>query len=119
MAASARCGTERSRNIPDLVKVTLVKDQEELVLVLETLDGVGEALGEVPDVTVLEGVDLVGAVLVDGGELDASLVDDSPLGLPRAPSASKTLYFPVRLRIGAGSPAYRLVPVQLADGALF
>lgn len=66
---------------PRGIKVGVVKHQEKLVLVLETLDRVGGTLGEVPDVAVVEGLELGGALLVNDGDEDGSGVDKAPFGL--------------------------------------
>lgn len=67
--------------LPDLVKVSLVKDEEKLVFVVETLHGVRDARGKVPDVAVANLGGLEDAVLVDGGNGDAAVVDDAPFSL--------------------------------------
>jgi hypothetical protein len=67
--------------VPDAVKVVVVEDEEELVSVLEALDCVRDALGEVPHVAHLEPVNLVLAILVDGRDQDGSGIDIAPFRL--------------------------------------
>jgi len=67
--------------VPNLVEVAVVKDEEILVLVREALNGMRRALGEVPDVAVVEFLNLVHAVLIHDGELHLAGVDDTPLRL--------------------------------------
>lgn len=67
--------------LPDLLKVTVIKGQEVLVLLIQSLNVVRNTLGEVPDVT---GIKLLGreaAVLVDSAEKKRSIVDKTPFGL--------------------------------------
>jgi len=72
--------------------VAVVKDEQELGAVLaQALQGVGDAAGEVPQVALLEVVDEVAALVVEGRDADLAVEDVGPLGL--------------------------LVPVQLADDA--
>ena len=54
-----------SRNSPGLFERSVVKDQEEFVLLLQALDGVSSTLGEVPDITVVESLYLMTAELID------------------------------------------------------
>ena len=65
----------------DGVEVTLVEGEEVFILVFDALDGVCLAFGEVPDVTEVEGFDLVFALLVDGGDDDGALIDETPFSL--------------------------------------
>lgn len=67
--------------LPDLVEVSLVKDEEKLIFVVETLHGVRDARRKVPDVAVTNLGGLEDAVFVDGGNGDAAVVDDAPFGL--------------------------------------
>lgn len=51
--------------LPDLVEVALIEDQEVLILILETVNGVSDALGEVPDVPIAECLCLLLAILIN------------------------------------------------------
>lgn len=64
-----------------LVEICLVKDKKILVLLFETLDGVSGTLGEVPDITIVELLNLVLAIFVDGRDQNRSVIYDTPLGL--------------------------------------
>lgn len=68
-------------NIPNLVKVGVVKDQQEFILFVKPLNGMRDTLGEVPNVAVPQLCDLIDAVLVDSGQLDAPVINDTPLSL--------------------------------------
>ena len=68
-------------NVPGLVKVSVVKDQKELVVVFQSVDRVGNTLGEVPDVTVFELNVLVAALLIDGADQNASSIHETPFSL--------------------------------------
>lgn len=67
--------------LPNLVEVGLVKDEEKLVLVVQTLHRMRDARGKVPDVAVANLGGLEDAVFVDGGNGDAAVVDDAPFSL--------------------------------------
>lgn len=82
MSAALKLGADVCY-VPNLVEVAVVKDEEILVLVREALNGMRRALGEVPDVAVVEFLNLVHAVLVHDGELHLAGVDDTPLRLLR------------------------------------
>jgi len=56
--------------LPCVVELGVIKDQQKLVLVFETLDRMGSALREVPDITVVKCFLLVDAVLIDNGDED-------------------------------------------------
>lgn len=99
------------------VEVAVVEDEEELVLVAEAGDGVGDALGEVPDVAVAELDGLVDAVFVDGGDEDATGVDEAPFSL--FPTTDGKCQKPKgRLWQQEGGASYHSMPVELTDGAL-
>jgi hypothetical protein len=68
-------------DLPDLVKVGVVKDQEVLVLIGKTLDGMGSSLREVPDIAIVENLFLVPTILINGRNKNGSLVDNTPFGL--------------------------------------
>ena len=68
-------------SLPNLVKVGIVKDQEVFILLVESLDRVGGALGEVPDVTIVEILNLVSTEFIDSGNLDGATVDNTPFSL--------------------------------------
>jgi hypothetical protein len=55
-------------DIPNLLKVTIVEGEEVFVLIVQTLDIVGNALGEVPYVSGLEYFSSEAAVLVNARE---------------------------------------------------
>lgn len=67
--------------LPNLVEISLIKDEEKLVFVGQTLDGMRDALGEIPNVAVVERLALVPAILVDGRDDDASGIDNTPFSL--------------------------------------
>lgn len=64
-----------------LVEICLVKDKKILVLFFETLDGVSGTLGEVPDITIVELLNLVLTIFIDGRDQNGPVIDDTPLGL--------------------------------------
>jgi hypothetical protein len=66
---------------PDFIKVAIVKDKKILILVIEPLNCVCLTLGEVPDVTKLEHVNLIFPILVHRGNQDAALVHKTPFSL--------------------------------------
>jgi hypothetical protein len=75
-------GGRRGRGgLPDFLKVAVVKNEEILVLVAQTLDVVRDTLGEVPDVALFKLLGCPAAVLVDGGEEEGALVDEAPFSL--------------------------------------
>ena len=51
---------------PSTIKVAVVKDEEKLVLVIESLNRVGNALGEIPNVTKTEFLVDETPVFIDG-----------------------------------------------------
>jgi hypothetical protein len=63
------------------IKVAFVKGKQVLVLVIETLDGVSLSLGEVPDVTDVEGRDLVASLIINSANQDGAIVDNAPFSL--------------------------------------
>ena len=65
---------------PSLVKVAIIKDQEELGI-LGGVNRVGDTLGEVPDITVANLLSLVDAVLVDGRDNDFAGIQEAPFSL--------------------------------------
>lgn len=79
-ASSTSFTSEVTVYLPNLVEVRVVKNQEELVLILQPLNGVGNTLGEVPNVAKVERLDLVSAELVHDGNTDGAGVDKAPLG---------------------------------------
>lgn len=68
-------------HLPGLVKVTLIKDQEELVVIVKPVDSVGNTLGEVPNVTVAELLDLVDAILINSRDNHSACIHEAPFGL--------------------------------------
>lgn len=95
-------------DLPNLVKVGIVKDQEVLVLIGETLDGVGSSLGEVPDITIVENLFLVAAILINGRNKNRALINNTPFGL----------FVSVNHRRQGLRGTYNTVPVELTNGAL-
>lgn len=67
--------------LPNLVKVRIIEDKEVLILILESLNGMRDTLGEVPDVAVVECLYLVPPQLVDGRDEDGTRVDEPPFRL--------------------------------------
>lgn len=63
--------------------LTIVEGDKGLVLIIETLDGVGRSLGEVPDITLLERIDGVVSVFIDSGNQHPAGVDVTPLSLQK------------------------------------
>lgn len=97
-------------NLPDSVKITIVEDQEKFILILQALNSVGGSLGEVPDITDVESVDLVLAILVHSRDNNFPGVHESPFSLHElASSFTKT---------GCRGRSYDAVPMQLANGSL-
>lgn len=68
-------------HLPDFLKVTVIKGQEVLVLLVQSLDVVRNTLGEVPDVTCIKLLGSEAAVFVDSAEKKRSIVDKAPFGL--------------------------------------
>jgi hypothetical protein len=83
--------TCKGNHAPDFVEIAIVKGQKVLVFVIEAVDGVCLAFGEIPNVAVAQLVHLVLAVLVHRRHEDATCIDEAPLRL--APSV---LYKPLR-----------------------
>lgn len=63
---------------PDFLKVTVVESEEVLVLIVQSLDVVGNTLGEIPDVTGLELLGGKATVLVNAAEKKRAVVDETP-----------------------------------------
>ena len=74
---------------PSLVEISIIKRQEELVLVVESLYSVGDTLGEVPNVSKVEFLYLVASKLIDGRDEDRSCIDETPFRL-RTPPMSRS-----------------------------
>jgi hypothetical protein len=64
-----------------LVKVAVIEYEEILVLITETLDGMGDALGEVPDIAKAELLVYITTILVDSGYEHLAAVYKAPFGL--------------------------------------
>lgn len=62
-------------------EVAFVETEEELVILVEALDRVPFAFGEVPDISGLEDFELVASFLVDGRNTHSTCVDVAPFGL--------------------------------------
>ena len=69
------------KSLPRSVEVALVKDEKVLILILETLDGMGYTLREVPDVAVSQLLSLVHAIFVYSRHEHLAFVDNAPFGL--------------------------------------
>lgn len=67
--------------VPNFVEIALIKDEEELVPIFKTLYGMGDTLGEVPDVTIVQLFSLIFPVFVDCRDKDAAFVYKSPFSL--------------------------------------
>ena len=52
-------------SLPDFVKIGVIKDQEKLVLIAQALHSMCHALGEIPNVTIVERLNLISSELVD------------------------------------------------------
>lgn len=85
----------------DAVEVAVIKDKEELVVIIQTtgrypvsykrigggvnlglpLDSVGDALWEVPDISVVQDGGFINAVLIHSRDKDAASIDEPPFGL--------------------------------------
>ena len=74
-------GNETWRYEPNFVEVGLVKDQKIFILLIQTLDGVSSSLGEVPDIAVVELLNLIPAELIHSADEDPACIDESPFGL--------------------------------------
>jgi hypothetical protein len=66
---------------PDLLKVAIVKGKQVLVLIIQALDVVGNALGEIPDVTGLQHFSREASILINTSEKERAIVDKSPFSL--------------------------------------
>lgn len=66
---------------PAFLEVSIVKGEEVLVLLIQTLYIVGHALGKVPDISGVELLCRESTVLVDAGEEETSIVDEAPFSL--------------------------------------
>lgn len=73
----------RLRYVPDFVEISLVKDQQELVFILKALYSMGDTLGKVPNIAIVQLFGLVFAILIDRRDEDATFVYERPLGLGR------------------------------------
>lgn len=73
--------TNTKQNLPDLFKVTIVKDKEILVLLIQTLNVVRNTLREVPDVSRVELLGGEASILIHSSEEERSVVDETPFGL--------------------------------------
>ena len=91
------------------VEISVVEGEEVLVLVVQTLDRVRLAFGEVPDVAWLELGDLVVAVGIYGGDCDSASVDEAPFGLREAISSLRPCC------AASTSQTYHPVPMNLPN----
>ena len=76
----------RSENLPDSVKVPVIEDEKKLVFVFDTLHRVRYALGEIPDVTFLDGRELELSFVVDSCYYERARVQIAPFRLSVAVS---------------------------------
>ncbi len=76
---SARKGTRGC--LPRRIEVSTVKHEQVLVVGTDALDRVGKTLGEIPDVAVVERLCLVYTILIDGRDLDGTVVEEAPFSL--------------------------------------
>lgn len=67
--------------LPSFIEVSIVKDQEVLVLIIQALDGMCGTFGEVPNITNVESVDLVFTILINGRDDYSSGVYKAPFSL--------------------------------------
>ena len=67
--------------IPNLFKVTVVKYKQILILIVQTLDIMSNALGEVPDISRFELLSCESPILVNSSEKEGSVVDKTPFSL--------------------------------------
>lgn len=96
---------------PDLLEIAIIKGKQVLVLVIETLNVVGNTLGEVPDVTGLQHLSREASILINTSEKERSIVNKSPLSLFTIVSKS------TNKSLGKVS-SYHSVPVQLTGSPL-
>ena len=68
-------------DIPDFLKVTVIESKKVFVFVLQTLDIMGNTLGEVPDVSRVELLSGESTVFVNTSEEKRSVVDKAPFSL--------------------------------------
>lgn len=68
-------------DIPDLLKVTVVKYKQILILIVQTLDIMSNTLGKVPDISRFELLSSKSTILVNSGEKEGSVVDKTPFSL--------------------------------------
>lgn len=68
-------------DIPDLLKVTIVKYKQILILIVQTLDIMSNTLGEVPNVSRFELLSGESAILINSSEKQGSVVDKTPFSL--------------------------------------
>lgn len=106
------CLCRRDSDLPDLLKVTIVKDKEIFVLVIQALDVVGNTLGEVPDITSIQDLGCPAAILVNSRQEKGAFIDETPFSLFSV-NITPTLYRSHFMRY-----TYHSVPVELSDGTL-
>jgi hypothetical protein len=69
------------RRLPNLIKVTLVKSKQELILLFKALNSVRSTLGKIPDIAHTKLVNLELTILVYCRDQDFSGVNVAPFGL--------------------------------------
>jgi hypothetical protein len=68
-------------HLPDFLEVTVIKGKKILVLIIKTLDIMGNTLREVPNVTSLQDLSCETAILVNSGKEQGAIVNKTPLSL--------------------------------------
>jgi hypothetical protein len=71
--------TSEWHGLPLRIKVTIVKCKQELILIVEPLNGVADTLGKVPNIANSQFSKLKLAVLVDSRDHEPASVDEPPL----------------------------------------
>lgn len=67
--------------VPNLVEISLIKDEKKLILIVQTLNGVGNAGRKVPDIAVADFRGLVDTILIDSRDGNSTIVDEAPFSL--------------------------------------
>jgi hypothetical protein len=68
-------------NIPNLLKITVIKSEEVLILIVQTLNIMRYTLGEIPYITRFKNLGSKATVFINTGQQERAIVDKSPLGL--------------------------------------
>jgi hypothetical protein len=67
--------------VPELVEVRIIKNKQKFVVLLDALDSMREALGEVPNISIVKLLDLVSAIFIYGGDENRPGVHETPFCL--------------------------------------